>query len=132
MGYTHLEFRADYPRAQGEAGREVMARLTVAMRDAGFATAVPVVEDWGQACTLSEGGIGLLLGCSAYAEYDDGWLCFVKGAKGSLKRLLQPKAAKAARQKAALAMHATVAADTRCRDLKWWTDDMGIGPLVEA
>jgi hypothetical protein len=109
-----------------------MERLTVAMRDAGFATAVPVEEDWGQACMLSGGGFGLLLGCSAYAEYDDGWLCFVKDARGGLKRLFQPKAAKVARQKAAAIMHAGIAADPRCRDLKWWTDDMGIGPLVDA
>jgi hypothetical protein len=28
-------------------------------------------------------GFSLLLGCGAYAEYEDGWLCFVEGAKGA-------------------------------------------------
>lgn len=132
MGYTHLEFRADYPRATGEAGREVMERLIVAMRHAGFEAAQPAGEDWGWVCTLSADGFRLLLGCGAYAEYEDGWLCFVKGAKGGVKRLLHPGAVRALCRKAAKVMQGVIAADPLCRDLKWWTDDMGMGPLVDA
>jgi AcrR family transcriptional regulator len=132
MVYSHLEFRADYPRAAGEAGREVMERLIAAMRHAGFEAAQPVAEDWGWACTLSAGGFSLLLGCGAYAEYEDGWLCFVEGAKRGVKRLLHPGAVRALRQKAVTTMHGAIAADPLCRDLKWWTDDTGVGPLVDA
>jgi hypothetical protein len=36
------------------------------------------------------------------------------------------------RQKAVTTMHGAIAADPLCRDLKWWTDDTGVGPLVDA
>jgi hypothetical protein len=132
MDYTHLEFRADYPRVPGEAGREVMERLMAAMAAAGFNGAPPVAEDWGWACALSGEGFSLLLGCSPYAEYGDGWLCFVEGPRAGMRRLLQPQAARTLRRKAVAAMHGAIAADPRCRDLKWWTDDTGVGPLVAA
>lgn len=127
MDHTHLEFLADFPRGHGEAGREVMDRLMSAMRHAGFEAGGPVAEDWGWACTLSAEGGSLTLGCGAYAEYEDGWLCFVEGGKG-----MPSGAAMALRQKAVRVMHGAIAGDPRCRDLKWWTDDTGVGPLVDA
>jgi hypothetical protein len=49
-----------------------------------------------------------------------------------VKRLLHPGAVRALRQKAVTTMHGAIAADPLCRDLKWWTDDTGVGPLVDA
>ena len=136
MIYTNLEFRADYPQSElpdaDPAGLDIALYVSGVMNGQGFATTSAIQEDWGWSFFVTIDGFRVLVGCGAYPEYEDGWLCFVDVPKFHWRVLLKRKAAKAALGKSGAILHDAFSRNPRCYDRKWWTDKTGISPMVEC
>lgn len=133
---TFLEFRAaaDFDRGSNDnpAGREIATLLAKELFSNGISAEAPIQEDWGWCFFANADGVRVLVGCGAYAEYEDGWLTFVEPTKLSWGYWFNRGAVLRACGKTAAIVRDIIAADRRFYDLQWWTDPVGVGPTIPA
>jgi len=95
---THVEFRAprfltsdadDQALNPGVRGKALASFLYDALRSAGIETGEPYAEDWGWVVPVVNDEFELWVGCGYYAEYADGFLCFIEPHTPTIRRWLR-------------------------------------------
>jgi hypothetical protein len=128
---THVEFRSNdfppYPEEDelinpGLFGKRVAEFLVAGLRAEGFEPDEPATEDWGWYFDVRNEEFPLWIGCANYAEYPDGFLCFIEPHKrfvrGKLFRKIDTTAQVEALQRA---MDKILSNHPGIRDMRWWT-----------
>jgi hypothetical protein len=95
---TCVEFRSDlFPAIDGEEqqvnpglwGKRLADFLCERLRNEGFETEVPFVEDWGWVVPIVNEEFRLWIGCGHYQECPDGFLCFIEPHQAFVRKLLK-------------------------------------------
>jgi hypothetical protein len=58
------------------------------LKEKGFEPLEPIAEDWGWVVPIKNDGFKLWIGCGNYAEYPDGFLCFIEPYQPTIRRFL--------------------------------------------
>ena len=129
---THVEFRSDlFPPYEGEEelinpgiyGKRLAEFLRDGLRKEGFEPSEPVAEDWGWVLPISNPQFTLWIGCANYAEYPEGFLCFIEPHKSSIRKLLKKVNTLERLSALQAALDRVLAEDAGIRSKRWWTYD---------
>jgi hypothetical protein len=137
---THVEFRSDrFPPVDGEEqlinpnlwGKRLADFLREGLRSEGFETNKPIPEDWGWIVPVINKLFPLWIGCGHYAEYQDGFLCFIEPHTPVvwkfLKRVDTRDRIEALRQ----AMDKVLSEEAGIRCKRWWGDEEFNSPYTK-
>jgi hypothetical protein len=129
---THVEFRSDrfppYPGEENEVnpgiwGKRLAEFLSAGLKGFGIASREPLVEAWGWMVPIENDAFPLWIGCANYAEYPDGFLCFVEPSKPFIRRFFFRKIPTEAQVLAVTqALDSLLASEPSVRDIRWWTE----------
>lgn len=137
---TYVEFRSDrfppYPEEDelvnpGIYGKRLAEFLSAGLRSHGIATGEPFTEDWGWIVPIENKAYSLWIGCANYAEYDDGFLCFVQPSKPFVWRWFRKIATAPQVEPLTKAMASLLSSDPAIRDIRWWTEQEFNLPAAE-
>jgi len=129
---THVEFRTDlfpaYPGEEEETnpganGKRLAEFLGAAVGKAGFGASEPIPEDWGWCLKIKNEGFALWIGCGVYAEYPDGFLCFIEPHEPSIRRFLKRIDTRGPVESLQRAIDKALREEPGIRDVRWWTHD---------
>lgn len=127
---THVEFRSDkFPAYEdgmetvnpGIYGRRLAEFLAAGLKAQGFEPGKMVAEDWGWYLPIKNNGFSLWIGCANYAEYPDGFLCFIEPHKPKIFRWFRWIDARPRIEALQQAMDLILSESAGIRDKKWWT-----------
>jgi len=79
-------------------------------------------EDWGWRVQIAHDVFPLWIGCSHYAEYPDGLLCFIEPSTPYLRRWFRRIPTSGAVNALAEAIERIVHDSGAASDIRWWTD----------
>ncbi len=127
---THVEFRSsDFPPYAGEEseinpgcfGKRLAEFIQSALGSAGLEAERPAPEDWGWMISIRNDEFSLWVGCGNYAEYPDGFLCFIEPHQPYVRRWLKrvPTAPKIEIVREAI--DKALRSHQGVRDIRWWT-----------
>ncbi|MFB3895042.1 MAG: hypothetical protein ACE14V_01950 [bacterium] len=127
---TYVEFRSDkFPAYEGESefinpgiyGKRLAEFLAAGLKEQGFEPKEPKPEDWGWYLTIKNKGFRLWIGCANYAEYPDGFLCFIEPHKPKIFRLFRWIDTRLRVEALQQAMDLILSESAGIRDKKWST-----------
>jgi hypothetical protein len=129
---THVEFRSDgFPPYEGEEdeinpgcyGKRLAEFLFRGLTGEGFEPLEPVAEDWGCVVSIKTDGFKLWVGCGHYAEYPDGFLCFIEPHRPVIRRFPYLRKIDITERVKALqiAIDQLLSSEPGIRDKRWWT-----------
>jgi hypothetical protein len=128
---THLEFRSDAFGAcagedeeinPGRYGRRLAEFLKGELPKRGFQVSGSTAEDWGWRIDLQHNRFPLRIGCGNYAEYEDGFLCFIEPSKPFVRRRLKRIPTSATVERLATALEQSVLVSRAVHGLRWWSE----------
>ncbi|NOT61018.1 MAG: hypothetical protein HOP19_12435 [Acidobacteria bacterium] len=129
---THVEFRSDafpaYPGEEDETnpdcyGKRLAEYVSVALRQHGYETTVPIAEDWGWVVSIKNESFPLWVGCGIYAEDEDGFLCFIEPHKPFIRRWFKKIDTRARVRALQVALDKILSAHSQVRQIRWWTHE---------
>ena len=127
---THVEFRSDrFPAYEGEEelvnpglwGKRLAEFLRDSLRREGFGIKEPIAEDWGWVVPVANDQFRLWIGCGHYAEYPDGFLCFIEPHRPFVRKLLKKIDTRSRVASLRLAMDKALSEENGIREKRWWT-----------
>jgi hypothetical protein len=128
---THVEFRTSkFPPYDGEDdeinpglfGKRLAEYLQEELPKHGIATGQIWSEDWGWCVDLPDEPFSMWLGCGNYAEYDDGFLCFIEPSKPFVRHWFKKVDTRPAVERVAAVVDAVLTGDPELRDVRWWSE----------
>ncbi len=129
---THVEFCSDafpaYPGEEDETnsgcyGKRLAEYVSVALRQHGFETTEPSADDWGWIVSIKQESFPLWVGCGAYAEYEDGFLCFIEPHKPFIRRWFKKIDTRARVGALQVALDKILSAHSQVRQIQWWAHE---------
>ncbi|MBI3463273.1 MAG: hypothetical protein HY000_09470 [Planctomycetes bacterium] len=137
---THVEFRSEkFPPYDGEEaeinpgcwGKRLAEFLAGGLSREGFEVQEPIAEDWGVAVPNQNDQFPLWIGCGNYAEYPDGFLCFIEPHTPVVRRWFRKIDTVEKVTALQAALHRVLSADASIRDIRWWTYEEFNSPHAE-
>jgi len=138
---TYVEFRSDlFPAEPDEAelvnpgihGRRLAHFLAAGLNGQGFACGAPFPEDWGWHIPVENEKFALWIGCANYAEYPDGFLCFIEPHKPVIRKLFTKTETRSRVESLQQAMDTVLSAQPEIRAKRWWTHEEFNNPPTQA
>jgi hypothetical protein len=129
---SHLEFISTwFPPLPNEAelvnpglGGGALAKFLAGELPAyGFTVKRINPEDWGWRIELESGSFPLWIGCSTYAERENGFLCFIEPSKPLTWSVLQRTNAEVMIEPLAQAMQTILERSGNVTGLRWWNEN---------
>jgi hypothetical protein len=127
---TYVEFRSDLFPADpdedetvnpGVYGRQLAMFLAGELRGLGFNCGQPFAEDWGWHIPVENEAFKLWIGCGNYAEYPDGFLCFIEPHMPVVRKLFAKIDTVPRVEALQKAMDTILSGQPLIRDKRWWT-----------
>ena len=128
---THVEFRSDrFPPVEGEDdainpgvyGKRLAEFLRRGLAARGFDVSAPIAEDWGWALPVRNDAFPLWVGCGNYAEYPDGFLCFIEPHTPTVRRWFRKIDTTERVGALRRALDDLLSEDAGVRHKRWWTE----------
>ncbi len=129
---THIEFISTkfppYPGEDDEVnpglyGKRLAEYLLVRLPTKGIEATGILAEDWGWVVLIKNEAFPLWVGCGNYAEYENGFLCFVEPSKPTIRRWFKKIDTTQTVSRVAQALESIFAEDPEIKSLRWWTDE---------
>jgi len=129
---THVEFRSDdFSPIEGEEelinpglwGKRLADFIRVGLLREGFDISEPIAEDWGWMLKVRNHPFSIWIGCGHYAEYEDGYLCFIEPHKPYVWRLLRRIDTRECIAFLQKAVDKVLSEHTAIRGKRWWTHE---------
>jgi hypothetical protein len=129
---THVEFRSNdfppYPEEDelvnpGLFGKRLAEFLVAGLRAEGFEVDEPAAEDWGWYFFVTNEDFPIIINCANYAEYPDGFLCFIEPDKPVIRRLFRKIDTTVKVGALQRAMDKILSNHPGVRAKQWWTHD---------
>ena len=127
-----MEFRSDaFPANPGEEdetnpncyGKRLAEYISAALRQHGFETALPIPEDWGWVVSINNELFPLWIGCGIYAEYEDGFLCFIEPHRPFIRRWFRKIDTRDRVAALQVALDQILSEHPQVRQIQWWTHE---------
>lgn len=129
---THVEFRSSaFPPYESEEeeinpgifGKRLAEFLADGLEKRGEPVAGLIAEDWGWMIAIDNPAFALWIGAANYAEYYDGFLCFIEPHKPYVRKFFKkiPAAERVSRLRDNI--DAVLKSNPEIREIKWWSHD---------
>lgn len=126
---TQVEFcSGKFPPYDGEEdkinpglyGKRLAEYLVANLRSAGIETDEIFSEDWGWVIPVKSDKFFVWIGCGSYAEYPNGFLCFVEASQPFIQRLFNKLDTTEEVQQITDALNKILTSDPEIRDVQWY------------
>ncbi len=134
MMRTHVEFRSEIFPSYNDAvegpnwetgvfGKRLADYLVAKLPAHGIRVRTHFAEDWGWCIEIEhEGGFAHFIGCGAYQEFENGYLCFIEPDKPVIRKWFKKFDVSAQIKTAADALDAILASDPAITAVRWWDE----------
>ena len=129
---SHLEFISSaFPALPDESatvnpgryGKRLAEYLANELPQRGFFVAVISAEDWGWLINLDNQNFPLWIGCCSYAEYENGFLCFIQPSRPFVRRLLKKIPTTETVERLSAMMQKILEQSGKVERMRWWLEE---------